>query len=111
MDSEAVNEMSAIQHPAVRTGLQARGYDDSKGVELLGHGDLPARSRTGSGSAIAVGLMNVLNTLRDKVLNALAVVTRDLEQTDCAAAWAARTRSSAPTHRMSATCRARSQQS
>ena len=53
---EAVSEMAAIQHPAVRSGLQALGYDDSQGVELFHQGDLPARSGIGSSSAFAVDI-------------------------------------------------------
>lgn len=79
---EAVSEMSSIQHPAVRAGLQALGYDDREGIELFHQGDLPARSGIGSSSAFAVGLMNVLNAMRGKTLDAhaLAVSAMDLEQ-------------------------------
>ena len=58
------------------------GYDDSQGVELFHQGDLPARSGIGSSSAFAVGLMNVLNAMRGKDLDAhaLAMSAMDLEQ-------------------------------
>jgi D-glycero-alpha-D-manno-heptose-7-phosphate kinase len=79
---EAVGSAAEIQHPAVRAGLQVLGFDDSEGVELFHQGDLPARSGIGSSSAFAVGLINVLNAMRGKQLDAhaLAVSATDLEQ-------------------------------
>jgi D-glycero-alpha-D-manno-heptose-7-phosphate kinase len=79
---EPVDAITEIQHPAVRAGLQALGFDDSEGVELFHQGDLPARSGIGSSSAFAVGLINVLNAMRGKQLDAhaLAVSAIDLEQ-------------------------------
>jgi len=79
---ETVNSISEILHPAVRGGLQAMGYDDSDGVELFHHGDLPARSGIGSSSAFAVGLINLLSTMRGTTLDArtLAQQAMDLEQ-------------------------------
>jgi D-glycero-alpha-D-manno-heptose-7-phosphate kinase len=79
---EAVGSADEIQHPAVRAGLQALGYDDSEGIELFHQGDLPARSGIGSSSAFAVGLINVLTAMRGKRLDAqaLAVGATDLEQ-------------------------------
>jgi D-glycero-alpha-D-manno-heptose-7-phosphate kinase len=79
---EPVGAISEIQHPAVRAGLQALGFDDTQGIELFHQGDLPARSGIGSSSAFAVGLMNVLNAMRGKNLDAhaLALSAMDLEQ-------------------------------
>src|SRR5258707_3639280 len=79
---EPVGAIAEIQHPAVRAGLQVLAFDDSEGVELFHQGDLPARSGIGSSSAFAVGLMNVLNAMRGKQLDAhaLAVSATDLEQ-------------------------------
>src|SRR5258707_3625640 len=79
---EPVGAIAEIQHPAVRAGLQVLGFDDSEGVELFHQGDLPARSGIGSSSAFAVGLINVLNAMRGKQLDAhaLAVSATDLEQ-------------------------------
>jgi D-glycero-alpha-D-manno-heptose-7-phosphate kinase len=79
---EAVGSAAEIQHPAVRAGLAALGYDDSEGIELFHQGDLPARSGIGSSSAFAVGLINVLTAMRGKTLDAhaLAMSAMDLEQ-------------------------------
>ena len=79
---EAVSAISEILHPAVRVGLQTLGFDDTQGIELFHQGDLPARSGIGSSSAFAVGLINVLNAMRGKSLDAhaLAKAATDLEQ-------------------------------
>ena len=79
---ETVGAISEILHPAVRTGLQALGFDDEEGVELHHQGDLPARSGIGSSSAFAVGLINVLHAMRGKSVSPreLALAAIDLEQ-------------------------------
>lgn len=79
---ETVGAISEILHPAVRTGLREMGFDDEEGVELHHQGDLPARSGIGSSSAFAVGLINVLNAMRGKTIEAreLALQAIDLEQ-------------------------------
>ena len=79
---EPVDAIAEIQHPAVRAGLQVLGFNDQEGVELFHQGDLPARSGIGSSSAFAVGLINVLTTMRGKQLDAhtLATSAIDLEQ-------------------------------
>lgn len=59
---EVVNEVSQIQHPAVREALAYMGIHD--GVEIHHDGDLPARSGLGSSSSFAVGLLNCLYALR-----------------------------------------------
>ena len=89
-----------ILHPAVRAGLEMLGYDDSQGIELFHQGDLPARSGIGSSSAFAVGLINVLNAMRGKTLDAHALASERhgprAEQAQGEPS-AARTRSPAPT--------------
>ncbi|OAN46739.1 kinase [Paramagnetospirillum marisnigri] len=55
---ENVNEISEIQHPAVRAVLAEMGVDS--GVEIHHDGDLPARSGMGSSSSFTVGLINTL---------------------------------------------------
>ncbi|CAN5884094.1 GHMP kinase [soil metagenome] len=79
---EAVDSAAEIQHPAVRAGMEALGFDDSEGIELFHQGDLPARSGIGSSSAFAVGLINVLNAMRGNNLDAhaLSLAATDLEQ-------------------------------
>lgn len=79
---EAVHSMQEILHPAVKGCLQAMDFDDSTGIELFHHGDLPARSGIGSSSSFAVGLINVLSTMRGIKLDARALAEKaiDLEQ-------------------------------
>jgi D-glycero-alpha-D-manno-heptose-7-phosphate kinase len=79
---EGVHSMQEILHPAVKGCLQAMEFDDSQGVELFHHGDLPARSGIGSSSSFAVGLINVLSTMRGTPLDARALAEKaiDLEQ-------------------------------
>lgn len=55
---ETVNDITEIQHPAVRHVLQECKVD--YGVEIHHDGDLPARSGLGSSSSFTVGLLNAL---------------------------------------------------
>lgn len=79
---EAVDSIAEIKHPAVRNGLTYTGYDDSRGIELFHHGDLPARSGIGSSSSFAVGIINTLTAMRGRRLGAkaLSLAAIDLEQ-------------------------------
>ncbi|MBV8393877.1 MAG: kinase [Alphaproteobacteria bacterium] len=79
---EGVHSMHEILHPAVKGGLQAMAFDDDEGIEIFHQGDLPARSGIGSSSAFAVGLINVLSTMRGAKLDAKALAEKaiDLEQ-------------------------------
>ncbi|KJS35648.1 MAG: kinase [Rhodospirillaceae bacterium BRH_c57] len=55
---ETVQDISEIQHPAVRGVLMESGID--YGIEIHHDGDLPARSGLGSSSSFTVGLLNAL---------------------------------------------------
>ncbi len=59
---ELVQEVSSIQHPAVREVL--RYLDIQDGVELHHDGDLPARTGLGSSSSFTVGLLHALYGLK-----------------------------------------------
>ncbi len=59
---EDVNEISEIQHPAVRGALTFMNLD--QGLEISYRGDLPARSGLGTSSSFAVGIINALHALR-----------------------------------------------
>ncbi|MBT3360312.1 MAG: kinase [Rhodospirillales bacterium] len=61
---ENVWKIEDIQHPAIREGLRFLGFDDSRGLDIHYHADLPARSGMASSSAFAVGLINALHALR-----------------------------------------------
>lgn len=62
---EVINELSEINHPAVRECLRFINID--KGLEIHHDGDLPARTGMGSSSAFTVGLLNALYALKGKM--------------------------------------------
>jgi D-glycero-alpha-D-manno-heptose-7-phosphate kinase len=62
---ECVNDISKINHPAVRAIFQEMGIED--GLEIHYDGDLPARSGLGSSSSFTVGLLNALFALRGQL--------------------------------------------
>ena len=61
---EVVHSITDIRHPAVREALVMLDYDDTRGIEVVYQGDLPARTGMGSSSAFAVGLLQALSTMR-----------------------------------------------
>jgi len=61
--SERVNSNSEIKHKATAEILNLLGIDES--IEITVTADLPARVGLGSSSAFAVGLLNVLQSLRN----------------------------------------------
>ena len=61
---ETVNEISEIQHPAVRGVFSYFEWND--GVEIHHDGDLPARSGLGSSSSFTVGLINALRAMQGR---------------------------------------------
>lgn len=63
---ELVNDVSEIQHPAVRGVLDDMGI--SEGLEIHHDADLPARSGMGSSSSFTVGLLNALRALQDRTI-------------------------------------------
>lgn len=64
---ETVNDVSEIQHPAVR-GVFAY-FEWTDGVEIHHDGDLPARSGLGSSSSFTVGLINVLRAMQGRLIS------------------------------------------
>ena len=61
---ETINEISEIQHPAVRGVFSHLEWNE--GVEIHHDGDLPARSGLGSSSSFTVGLINVLRAMQGR---------------------------------------------
>ncbi len=59
---ETINEISEIQHPAIR-GVMSH-FEWTEGIEIHHDGDLPARSGLGSSSAFTVGLINALRAMQ-----------------------------------------------
>ena len=78
--TESCLHADEIQHPAVREGLKFLGL--TRGIELHHDGDLPARSGMGSSSSFAVGLMQILHALENRMASKeqLAKEAINLEQ-------------------------------
>lgn len=64
---ELVQNVSEIQHPAVRAVLSEMGVVN--GVELHHDGDLPARSGLGSSSSFTVGLLHAVNAYHGRMVS------------------------------------------
>ena len=64
---ETVNELSEIEHPAIRGCLQYLNEDC--GLAINHDGDLPARSGMGSSAAFTVGLLHALHALRGEMIS------------------------------------------
>jgi D-glycero-alpha-D-manno-heptose-7-phosphate kinase len=62
--AEAVNSIADIRHPAVREALMMLDFDDSRGLDVNYHGELPARTGMASSSAFAAGLIQALTVLK-----------------------------------------------
>ena len=60
--NELVSSNSEIKHPAVREAFKK--FAPELNLELLHHGDLPARSGIGSSSAFSVGLIHSIYALK-----------------------------------------------
>lgn len=61
---DLANTIDQISHPVVRAAL--RYYKEKKGIDLYYYGDLPARSGIGSSSSFTVGLVYLLNIIKNK---------------------------------------------
>src|SRR5258706_4369123 len=75
---EEAQTLADIQHPSVRECL--RLMEIGRGVDIVHHADLPARSGLGSSSTVTVGLLHALQALRPQMpskrqlaLNAICV--------------------------------------
>jgi D-glycero-alpha-D-manno-heptose-7-phosphate kinase len=75
---EEAQRVEDIQHPSVRECLRFLGIE--QGVDIVHHGDVPARSGLGSSSTFTVGLLHALYALkhemptkRELALNAIHV--------------------------------------
>jgi len=63
--TEIVQNISEIQHPAVRATLGYMGVE--RGIEIHHDGDLPAKTGLGSSSSFTVGLAHALYALNGKI--------------------------------------------
>lgn len=64
---ELINEITDIEHPAVKAVLGEMGMD--QGLEITYNADLPARSGLGTSSSFTVGLLNALNALKGRMVS------------------------------------------
>src|ERR1700751_2415001 len=62
---EEANSIDEIQHPSVRECLVFADLD--KGIDIVHHADLPARSGLGSSSTFTVGLLHALYALKHEM--------------------------------------------
>jgi D-glycero-alpha-D-manno-heptose-7-phosphate kinase len=62
---EETNSIAEIKHPAVRECLAF--MDMQKGVDIVHHADLPARTGIGSSSTFTVGLLHALYALKHEM--------------------------------------------
>jgi D-glycero-alpha-D-manno-heptose-7-phosphate kinase len=65
---ELPRTVDEIDHPAVRAVLKEHSVRE--GVEILYHGDLPARSGVGSSSSFTVGLLNAVRAFQGRMSSA-----------------------------------------
>lgn len=73
---ETVNQISEIDHPAVKAVFDFMKIKD--GLEIHYDGDLPARSGLGSSSSFTVGLINALNAIRGQMKSKLQLAEEAL---------------------------------
>ncbi len=67
---ETVNNVSEIQHPAVKGVLEYLGDKcNGTGLEIHHDADIPARSGMGSSSAFSVGLVKTLHALKGNIIS------------------------------------------
>lgn len=63
---EEVRARDQIEHPSVRKCLEHLGIDH--GLDIVHHGDLPARSGLGSSSTFTVGMLHALYALKGQMV-------------------------------------------
>lgn len=77
---EETQTIDQIQHPSVKACLKFMQFD--RGVDIVHHADLPARSGLGSSSTFTVGLMHALYALKHEMPSKrqLAIDAINIEQ-------------------------------
>ena len=78
---ENVQDISEIQHPAVRGVLE--WLKVGKGLEIHHDGDLPARSGLGSSSAFTVGLINAVHALNGRYVSKDTLASEAIHVEQC----------------------------
>jgi D-glycero-alpha-D-manno-heptose-7-phosphate kinase len=64
---EEANSKNKIRHPAIRELLKL--HKNIKNIDILHHGDLPARTGIGSSSSFSVGLIHSLYAMENKEID------------------------------------------
>lgn len=64
---EETKSINKIKHPVIRSILNFKKFKGS--LDVVHHGDLPARSGIGSSSSFTVGMLNALNGLSKKKIS------------------------------------------
>lgn len=79
---EETQTVDEIKHPSVRACLKFMSFD--RGVDIVHHADLPARSGMGSSSTFTVGLLHALYALKYEMptKRQLAINAIHIEQND-----------------------------
>jgi D-glycero-alpha-D-manno-heptose-7-phosphate kinase len=75
--SEAVNDVSEIQHPAIRATLKKLGFE--AGLEMHVMADLPARTGLGSSSSFVVAMLQALHSHCGRFRSARALADEAIE--------------------------------
>jgi len=77
---EEVSKINHIKHPVVRECLKL--FKIREGLDIIHHGDLPARTGLGSSSAFSVGLILALSKLKNNTISKkdLALCSINFEQ-------------------------------
>lgn len=77
---EEAKNINEIKHPVIRSILKFKNFKG--GLDIVHHGDLPARSGIGSSSSFSVGMIKALNALNNTKISKkkLAKQTIHLEQ-------------------------------
>lgn len=60
---EEASNINEIKHPVIKSILKYKKFKGN--LDIVHHGDLPARSGIGSSSSFSVGMINVLNALNN----------------------------------------------
>ena len=64
---EEAKNIKHIQHPVIKKYLKLIKFKDN--LEIIHHGDLPARSGIGSSSSFSVGLIHTMNSFLNKKIS------------------------------------------
>ena len=73
---EEAKNIKVIKHPVIKAALKYLKIND--GLDIVHHGDLPARSGIGSSSSFSVGMLNALKSYKNKKLTKKELAQKSL---------------------------------